>query len=48
MYQKQQAASRKTQVGCILCDSRTSGLFDTALFDIIATREGWKEIFEKS
>jgi len=33
--------------GIVLCDPRTSGLFDGARFEVIATREGWWETLRK-
>lgn len=36
-----------TDGGIILCDPRTSGLFDSARFEIIDTREGWRQTLGK-
>jgi hypothetical protein len=33
--------------GIVLCDARTSGLFDTSFFEIIENREEWASVLQK-
>jgi Xaa-Pro aminopeptidase len=44
---KKKEERKSNKAGIVLCDPRTSGLFDAARFEIIETREGWGETFKK-